>query len=298
MIRFFQRALAQSTRLGRIELTLARLERKLDQLAAGQSSYLGDHTALTFLRGGPRIYVDTRSVDIGSHVLTHGIWEEEYTTLFQRLIRPGATVLDIGANIGVYTLRAAAAAGPLGKVHAFEANPRLAELTRRSIHINGFESFCQVHCLAVADRRGEARLVFSHAWSGGGSLFRHEQDLAARGEEAVLCPMLPLDDLFPAASFRADVIKIDIEGAEGQALRGMRQLLERSPELRLMMEFSPDMLAGAGTPPQEVAELLGGMGLRPWLINQAAALTETNWPAVLASAVPLQNILLSRQAPF
>src|SRR4051812_17533560 len=132
----------QIVRLGaRLEEIASYEAARLNQLVASQSSYLGDHTALTFLESGHRIYVDTRSVDIGSHLLTYGRWEQNYAQVFQRLIKPGDTVFDLGANHGFYTLLAAASTGPAGTVHSFEPNPRFARLANMSAQINGFGAF-------------------------------------------------------------------------------------------------------------------------------------------------------------
>ncbi|HYZ34535.1 MAG TPA: FkbM family methyltransferase [Crenalkalicoccus sp.] len=283
-----------------MEARLARLEHRVEEIVAyfairanallnSRATYLGDHTAIAFLESGLRIYVDTRSQDIGAHLLTLGAWERDYTTLFTRLIRPGDTILDLGANHGVYTLLGAAATGPAGRVHAFEANPRLAALALRSVQLNGFAPFVTVHALGVGAAAGEMRLVVDEAWSGGGAL---------RGDgEGTPCRVVSLDEHFADPGFRVDVMKMDIEGGEGLALRGMRGLLDRSPRLRILMEFAPAMLRGSGVRPGEVAALLEGCGFRPWSVRPGGALEETGWPLLLAQPDGVQNILLAREDP-
>ena len=130
-------------RLSRLDVVESRLEHAIpffaensNRLVGSQSVYLGDHTAVTFLRNGLRIFVDTRSMDVGIHLLTLGEWEQTDMALFGKLLAPGDTVLDIGANHGVYALQAALAVGPRGQVHALEPNPRLASLTDMSLNIN------------------------------------------------------------------------------------------------------------------------------------------------------------------
>ncbi len=281
----------------RQEEILAWLGARLNRVLESQNAYLGDHTALTFLETGQRIYVDTRDVGIGSHLLTFGRWETNYTSVFRRLIRPGQTVFDLGANHGVYTLLGAAATGPGGQVHAFEANPRLAKLTELSAAINGYGGFVSVHHLAVGEAEGVARLVFDHGWSGGGSLFRGDVQEGG-ANEGVACRVAALDALFPDPGFQVHVLKMDIEGAEGRALAGMPRLLERSRDIRLMLEFAPEMLAASGVPAPQVAEFLAARGFRAWSIGADSALTPVEWAMLAATERGVQNILVSRDEPF
>ena len=106
-------------RLSRLDVMESRLEHAIpfitdnsNRLVGSQSVYLGDHTAVTFLGNGQRIFVDTRSMDVGIHLLTLGEWEQTDMALFGKMLAPGDVVLDIGANHGVYALHAALAVGP------------------------------------------------------------------------------------------------------------------------------------------------------------------------------------------
>ena len=260
----------------------------LDSVRHSQTAYLGDHTALTFLRSGQRIYVDTRSVDIGSHLLLLGDWEANYAAAFGRLIQPGNVVFDLGANHGFYTLAAAAAVGAEGRVHAFEANPRFARLTEMSVHINGYAPFVKVHNVAVSDAPGEAELSFGDEFSGGGSLF------GSGNQHRVTCRLATVDDLFPQADFRVDVIKMDIEGAEGRALLGMRRLLERSPDARIMLEFAPEMLLSSGVGPAEVIAFLRSLQFRAWHINDDSSLTPVDMHELAGLTSGIRNLVLAR----
>lgn len=298
-------------RLSAIEDQLGRLAQRLEEaigyfavrsnrVADSQSIYLGDNTAVTFLEDGTRILVDTKSLDIGVHLLTLGRWEPAYTALFARLVRPGDTVFDLGANHGVYALMAARLVGAAGRVHAFEPNPRLAQLVDMSLRINGFAGWAQVHRIAASDRTGTARLFFTDSYSGGGSLSGTEEQSDATGasKHAVDCRLVPLDTVFPDPAMRLDVIKMDVEGHEGPALRGMRQLLARSPDVRIMMEFGPQMMQGSGMAAPEVVALLEGLGLSAWTIDPEGGIAPVAWAELAAQTGGLQNILAARHAPF
>ncbi|MBO1079875.1 FkbM family methyltransferase [Roseomonas haemaphysalidis] len=295
----------------RIDLVEQRLGAKLDQISKrleeitsffasrtnrmlhAQSIYLGDNTALTFLETGQRVYVDTRSRDIGVHLLTFGRWESNYLKVFEQLVKPGHTVFDVGANHAFYALHAARLTGPTGRVEAFEPNPHLAGLATASLRTNGY-TWAKLHQVAVGDTPGEAMLTFNPDMSGGGNI----RSGAGQGKaETVSVKMAVLDQMFPDPSFTIDVIKMDVEGYEGKALRGMSKLLARSPNVRMMLEFAPRMMASAGVGAPEVVSQLQGLGLSAWLIDGQSKLTPISWDNLASQTDGLMNILVAREAP-
>ena len=288
--------------LSRLEVLERRLEEaisyfaiRVNQLVGSQSIYLGDHIAVTFLQNGLRILADTRSMDVGIHLLTLGAWEANYMALFDKLLKPGDTVLDIGANHGVYALHAALAVGPKGRVHAFEPNPRLARLVDFSLRLNGFGDYAVLHPVGVSDTNRTARLSFSDAFSGGGSIVK---DQSGGLDQGVECRLISLDSLFADPKFQIDVIKMDIEGHEGLAIRGMQKLLERSPDIKILMEFSSEMMARAGVSAQETVKLLMNLDFMIWLITDGGALISTSYHDLLNSSTKIQNILVARKLPY
>jgi FkbM family methyltransferase len=288
-------------RLSRLDVVESRLEHAIpffaensNRLVGSQSVYLGDHTAVTFLRNGLRIFVDTRSLDVGIHLLTLGEWEQTDMALFGKMLAPGDTVLDIGANHGVYALHAALAVGARGKVHAFEPNPRLASLADMSLKINGFAERALVHRVGLSDASRKARLFFNNMFSGDGAIL---EMAASADDEATECQLEPLDRLFPDPSFRVDTIKMDIEGHEGFALRGMRQVLARSPNVKIMLEYAPAWLARAGFPAEALFSLIDELGFKIWSFSPAGRLTRAVPQDLLATEKDVQNLLLARQMP-
>lgn len=296
--------------LRRLPDRLARLETRLEEAIAyfagrshplhfTSSAYLGDHTALTLLEGRLLIFVDTRGTDIAPHLMLHGTWEQDDLRAFLRMVRPGDTVLDLGAHVGVYTLAASAAVGPAGRVHAFEPNPRNAGLLARSLAVNGFTGRAEVHLMAVGEADGAATLLFETEWSGGGFLdaARAEPGMRGDGRRAMTARVVALDGFFADPDFRLDVAKLDIEGMEGRALRGMKGILERSPDARLMLEWAPGMLAGQGVPAAEVAAMLAGLGFRFWTIGAGGALAPLHAEALARMSEGIRNIVAARGNP-
>lgn len=302
--------MASLTDLFTLPARLARLERRLEEAIAyfairtpplqhARATYLGDHTALCLLDRQLMIFVDTRATDLAPHLITHGSWEPDELAAFRRMLRPGDTVLDIGAHLGVFTLAAAAAVGPAGRVHAFEPNPRHAGLLRRSVAVNGFEDRVTLHLASAGEAAGAATLLYRPEWSGGGFLDASLPQAEPRedGRHAITTRMVAIDDLLADPAARLDVAKLDAEGMEGRALAGMTRLLERSPDARLLLEWAPGMLAGQGTPAPGLAEMLAGLGFRFFSIGAGGALSPLD-PATLAGFTDgIRNIVAARGNP-
>jgi len=299
-------------RVARIEEAVTQAASQINKLAQAynqglqetyfsQATYLGDHRALTRLRSGQMIYVDTRSVDIGSHLMFGGRWEPNYTGAFARLLKPGNVVLDIGANHGVYALLAAARVAPNGHVYAFEASRDFCELIRASISVNGLDRLITLEHRAVADRAFETTLSTDLEMSGGGHLVAegHAEPAAtsARGIKSQTVQCIALDDYFSDPAQRVDVIKMDIEGAEGLALKGMANVIGRSPNLRIMMEFCPLMLSRFPYNAEFIIDFFKAGGFMCWTINPDSSLAPARWESLLAVPDAIQNVLISRQSP-
>ncbi len=117
-------------------------------------------TALCRVLGRYKMYVDLRDTGFAPHLMFEGYWEYWITDFMWRNVKPGQVAVDVGANHGYYTLLLADLVGPGGKVHAFEPNPRLAELLDRNIAVNGFWHVAEARAAAAGDRDGDtARLV-------------------------------------------------------------------------------------------------------------------------------------------
>jgi FkbM family methyltransferase len=289
-------------------VSLARLPQRLEEVVAfvalrsnphyyTNNAFLGAHTMLSLLHGRHPIYLDTRGADVAPHIMMFGMWEPNYTRLFQRLIRPGDTVFDIGAQLGVYSLLGSASTGPTGKLHAFEPNARFAALLKRSLSVNGFTPFAQLHNVAVGAETGTAKLRFSWELAGGGHLNDGLPPKPA-GQEEQTCRLVALDDLFRDEAFTVDVIKMDVEGSEAKAVRGMRRLLARSPRVRIMFEFSPEMLAAHGSSAAELIGQLDELGMRFWSIRNDSSLDPVQASELSAKADGIVNILAARGDPF
>ncbi|MEM6547704.1 MAG: FkbM family methyltransferase [Pseudomonadota bacterium] len=286
---------------------LSRIERKLDHLLTvqkdveksvkllerSQAFYLGDHTALTRLINGRAIFVDTRDRGLGTRLLRGGLWEANVTPVFEKLVKPGSVVVDVGANLGYYSILAAHIAGPKGMVHAFEPNPRLYRLLNESFRFNGYLKTRQVR----AYRRAlwHERRAFTMRYLPGklmqGSIFKHDEKDGAYAEARVIA--VRLDDFLP--DLVADVIKIDVEGADAQALYGMENTIARSPNVQIIYEYTPRELTDF-VPLDEFCQFLDRCGLKTFLINQRSKVVPIDRRG-LEKVPKIATLLFARQRP-
>ena len=190
----------------------------------------------------------------GAHHYLGGLYEPAVTRLLLERLRPGMTFVDAGAHLGYYTLLAAKAVGREGKVYAFEPDPLYYHLVRRSLALSGMDQ-AQVCQLAVAEGCGIASF-FPDPEEGLGNLFA-----PVHAGLQLTVHTVSLDTFFDALGWPpVDVVKLDVQGAETAALRGMRGLAERNPSLCLLIEFDPLCQRDAGVSPERFFAALVELG--------------------------------------
>ena len=174
--------------------------------------------------------------------------------LLKTLLSSGGTFIDVGANIGDWTLPAAKLVGPTGRVLAFEPVQRMAGALRKSAWANRFDQI-RVFDVALSNHAGEADFSVENENSGGSRLGRMPDD-PGRTFSGHRVRVTTLDDVVGAEGLKAiDLIKIDVEGFEAEVLQGAaRSIAELRPALYFEVGHEPpekrriigDLLAGSG----------------------------------------------------
>lgn len=183
-----------------------------------------------------------------------GEYEREVAAIFPRIITPGQIVIDLGANIGYYSVGAALLTGPSGSVHAFEPVPATFRQLEESVQINHLPNVV-INNLAVSDHPGTATIYVGGICPGSSSFAPNE--LSASECEV---NVTTLDDYVREQSLPSvDFIKMDIEGAEMLALLGMRDVLSRF-QPSILFEFNPPCLRRLGVQPEQVLKFLEDYG--------------------------------------
>lgn len=203
---------------------------------------------------GMPMWMDTRDRVLTPQLLGNEVWEPSGTAAFLANAREGMCVFDVGANIGYYTLLAARAVGPSGRVYAFEPEPRNFGLLTRNIAENGFANVRPVNA-AVSNSAGVVRLHLDDANFGAHSF--EEGSVRTSSGRSVEVETVCLDSFADEAhAFEAGLLmKVDVQGAEALVVEGGRRLLAL-PRITALMEFWPEALARAGA---DAARLLADL---------------------------------------
>lgn len=195
---------------------------------------------------GVRVVVDPDEPDFGEVICRHGTWEPEIGKTIEDALPSGGVFIDVGANVGVMSFRAARKVGPSGRVLAFEPNPVNADRFLRGVIANEFSNVT-LYPVAASDRAGPI-FVLSNS---NGKIVANTDVLQAESA----CQAMVLDDLLSDLD-RIDLIKLDIEGFEVQALRGLAETLSRLKP-KVLCEFNPLCLRPqGGVEPEVLADLI------------------------------------------
>lgn len=226
-----------------------------------QTVTLDQHTVLCRVLGKYKFFVDSRDIGLSPHLMLDGYWEMWCTEFMLRRIRRGHVAWDIGANLGYYAVLMADLVGPKGKVLALEPNPRLAQLCERSLALNGYWHTATVRRLAAADVSG-ATLRFRAAMTdpkNGHLLPPGAPPSGAEQDDDILEVAVRTTRLDDLSDQPVDFIKIDVEGAEEQVWSGMQGVLDRSPDITVLMEFNAFRCTA---PERTLQEIAGRFALR------------------------------------
>jgi FkbM family methyltransferase len=276
----FSRIARQARRalgLDRMGDRLEVIERQLAQLSTARwphdPIYLGDHTALVAARWGAKLLVDTRDTLLTPWLLLDGLWETTVTGWLQRTLQPGQVFVDVGANIGYFTLLAGTLVGSGGQVVAIEAHPLLADLLRRNVVMNGMHGYITTWHRAAWDETTNLAFHLRERYSANssvGSLGTEQLSYLYDEESVVEVEAARLDDLLDSIP-RVDVIKVDVEGAELRAFHGLERTLRDNPAVIVMFEWSPAQIELVGDAPADLVDFLAGLGFTFRLIEDDLA---------------------------
>ena len=221
---------------------------------------------------GSEMYLDTRDVGIVPFLLAWGVYEKYETDVFKALIDKGMVVVDVGANIGYYTLLAARCVGEKGKVFAFEPEPYNYSLLLKNIEINGYRNIIPSR-KAVFSKTGKMKMYLDKSNLGGHSL----TEANVHKSVSITIEVTSLDDYFKNSKYKIDVIKLDVQGLEMDVLEGMKNIITQNNNLKIITEFWPLGIRNSGSSPREFLNKLVESGfilyqigryLEPVNINQ------------------------------
>jgi len=208
---------------------------------------------------------------IGKDIYVNGMFEKAECRFVTKFLKPVIVFFDVGANLGQYTLLAAHRVGPAGQVHSFEPSTRMFTELKYNVELNGFSSICTLNNIALSNKEGAARLsVYEPGAEVYGSLGCHRREeggFIVTGHEEV--KTIRLDDYFEEAGIdHADLIKMDIEGAELLALQGSEHTLSKPIAPAIVLEMADINTVGFGYQATKIWDYLEMLGYHMYCFDR------------------------------
>lgn len=200
-------------------------------------------------------------------VYGHFEYESFETELVKKQVSKGDIVIDLGANVGYYTLLFSKLVGGTGKVFAFEPDSENFSLLKKNVEINGYKNVVLVK-KAVSSRSCEALFYLRN--NGVSNSFLNFGD----GAKSVAVEKVDLDTFFGKIDCMVDFIKMDIEGEEFEALKGASLILGRNKNIKIVLEFLPFNLNAAEVKPMDLLNFLKDKGFQLYNINEKKRVLE------------------------
>lgn len=256
---------------------------------------LGNNRALTRTTWGHKMFLDSRDVSVTPHLLLDGYWELWITKFFMRILREGMTVVEVGANIGYYTILAASRVGVHGKVYAFEANPQVFDILYRNIEVNGFLDRVTLVNKTVIDKSGSLQFHCPKYHQADGSIVPFSDKLLKEireERETIKVEAVSLDEYFSQQHEKIDILKIDAEGSEPLIFKGMKKLLASNSDIKIVCEFTPPNYKEQGLDPKAFLNEIIKQGFKVKLINLQSKLENISTERLLE--IPYSELFIER----
>jgi len=215
---------------------------------------------------GVRLFIDLSDHAIGLNIL-RGQYEQDEIRFVRGLLKRGDCAIDVGGHIGFFTMQMADTVGPEGRVYAFEPLDANADLLERSIAENGYGDRVRFQRAAAGAASGTATLTFPvETLNSGGAYLLRDGSAPLAGNRKKDVPVVALDSLDLRQPVR--VIKMDVEGAEPQVLRGAARILKDDKPV-ILSELHPTQLERAtGVTAEQFLAQITALGYRAHAVEQ------------------------------
>ncbi len=199
---------------------------------------------------------------IGQKLALSGTYGEGRSQIIDRLVKAGDVALDVGANIGFYTMQLARAVGRSGTVIAVEPDTRNLELLRQSVELNKFENI-RVVASAVAIKPGKGTLFRTDSYADNALVADRVDGVDGAAVDSIPVEIRTLDEIVARNAIKeVNFVKIDIDGSEPLALQGMRQTIAASKDIKIIAEYTPGNLVRYVANPIDMISMVEELGMR------------------------------------
>ena len=193
----------------------------------------------------------------------NGVYGELDTKIIREEIHEGDIVIDVGANIGYYTLIFAQLVGSSGKVFAFEPESKNFEILKKNIEINNYPNIVAEQKI-VSDKSGIVKLFIAEHGIVG-----HRINQQKSSQKFIEVESIILDNYIKKLNLDSKInfIKIDVEGSEPKVLEGAKEIMQKSNQLKIFTEFNREAVEEYGIEPKEMIDLFYRNGFKIYLPN-------------------------------
>jgi FkbM family methyltransferase len=262
-------------------------------------TYVGNNRVLVRMVWGGRLLVPGDDLSHLPELVADGVYDVPFTTFLQREIKPGDTVVDVGANIGIFTILAGYQVWEMGRVISYEANPANVAVLRDNVSLNWLSDRIEVVPRAAGAEAGTLPFLAPQRFGGSGSLQPVEHLLVTDDRrdtvERLDVEVEPLDDRI-AGLERIDLVKIDVEGGEEQVFAGMEGTLASGAVRRVCFELAREWLGDDWAP---FTGRLRGLAAAGWAFATipASGIPEPTPLEALLERGHVSQVLMARATP-
>jgi|SaaInlStandDraft_2_1057019.scaffolds.fasta_scaffold01074_4 FkbM family methyltransferase len=207
---------------------------------------------------GNRLFLD---VEDALFLSVNGLHEKTETELIKKEIKKGDFVIDIGANIGYYTLLFAKLVGSSGHVLAFEPESKNFELLKKNVNENNYKNVTLIQ-KAISNENKIKNFYLTHSGTTA-----HRLSKPHDGNDSIKIETIYLDDFLKNFKKPVNFVKIDIHGAEGKAIKGMLSTIKKTPSIKILQEWWPDAIKDYDMEPEEHLNILTKLGFSLYEID-------------------------------
>lgn len=193
------------------------------------------------------------------YIVRNGCWEPDEGSLLRKLVLPGSTFVDVGANVGYFSRFVASTCSP-ARIVAFEPHPDLVDVL--ALNVWGLSPAVEIVPVALGDSNGTVVLE-SSPHNLGDTRVSSGGDAPA----VMLAAVTRMDDVIDG---RVDVVKIDVQGYEPEVLRGMQRIIRENPKIAMIVEFWPLALDERRLRPTSVLAQYEAMGFEVYLLRNGS----------------------------
>lgn len=267
---------AINRRAGKLQRYTAGLVLAQRRLLMALKLGMGQKTAIAHTAVGP-LMVNLQDQGVGQPTFLNRDWEHNETLYLVENVAPDSIFVDIGANIGYYTVLASSLVGASGRVFSFEPDRQNFQILEQNLALNHCDNVT-LHSCALGETDDLQCLYKSDSNSGDHrlSIFAFEKD-----RETELVPVRRLDSfLNTLAPGKRIAMKMDVQGFEVHVMRGMTRILEERDVYLVMAELCPKLISLSGDEPDDMLELFKDAGFRPFLLDADGVAREVGYPEI------------------